>query len=397
MNILFLSQYFYPEQFLNNQVARDLVSEGHRVKVISCVPNYPQGKFFKGYTNRKRRDETWNGVEINRARTVARGTSPLQLLVNYLAYPVAASWRIIEQRNKGFRADVSFVSMPSPLLQAFAGIFAKTFYGVPTVYWVQDIWPDSAILTLGIRNRLVIKILNAICGWLYRRADTILIQSDGFRDRIAGYGVSENRIVTLPNTAPPFFRPISMDAIPQSIQSRFPTDRTIIMFAGNIGESQGFDNIIAVAKDLPEKSNILLAILGSGRDEHRVRTLIKSMGVEDRFCFLGRQAEREMPYYFACADAMLVSLKDYPIFALTIPSKVQAYMACSRPIIAALAGEGARVINEAQAGVVSKPGDARSLCRSLLAIEKMPKKSLNAMGANGYAYFQKTLSAGNHS
>ena len=110
-NILYLSQYFYPEQFLNNHVARALVQAGHRVDVVSCVPNYPVGRFFDGYSNARRREEKWEGVHVHRAFTISRGQSSIRLIANYLAYPIAASWKIFQLRKLP-RADVSFVSMP---------------------------------------------------------------------------------------------------------------------------------------------------------------------------------------------------------------------------------------------------------------------------------------------
>jgi len=121
MKIAFLSQYFHPETFSNNAIAEALVARGHEVHAVPCVPNYPAGTFFPGYSNRARREETWRGVAIHRARTWPRGRSAASLALNYLVYPVTATWTAM--RRVPGRPDVSFVSMPSPLLQAFAGVF----------------------------------------------------------------------------------------------------------------------------------------------------------------------------------------------------------------------------------------------------------------------------------
>lgn len=378
IKILYLSQYFYPEQFLNNHVAKSLVTAGHDVDVVCCVPNYPAGKFFPGYSNRRRRDEQWGGVRIHRVFTVARGRTAVQLVANYLTYPLSASWRILRMGRR--RGNISFVSMPSPLFQALAGIFAKRLWSIPTVYWVQDIWPDSAIITLGIRNRLVIRALNALCGWIYRQADLVMVQSDGFHGKIADFGVPAQRIVTLPNCAPDGFAPMSSEAIPDRIRSLVPTGRRIVMFAGNIGESQDFDTLVAAARLLPIESDILIVVVGSGRDEGRVRAKVNEDGVNDRFLFLGRHPESDMPYFFACADAMLVSLRDEPIFALTVPSKVQAYMACGRPILASLRGEGANIVAETGAGIVVEPSAPVQLSAVLQQIATMSAEDLAMLG-----------------
>lgn len=170
MHIAFVTQYFYPEQFSNNSIASWLSSEGHDVDVFSCVPNYPGGTFFEGYSNRQRREEEWQGVHIHRTRTVARGESSIRLALNFLTYPIAAAFTM-RRALKGQKPDVSFVSMPSPLTQALAGLWLRFRKGTPCVYWVQDIWPESLLVTLGLKSPLVVRPLMALCGWIYRRAD----------------------------------------------------------------------------------------------------------------------------------------------------------------------------------------------------------------------------------
>lgn len=390
MDILYLSQYFFPEQFLNNHVAPALVRSGHRVEFVCCVPNYPAGRFFDGYSNSKQKRESWNGVEVHRVFTVPRGKFALQLAANYLVYPIAASWRIFRLGKR--RGEISFVSMPSPLFQALAGIFAKKIWKMPTVFWVQDIWPDSAIITLGIRNKLVVSALNKLCGWIYRQADLVMVQSDGFHGKIAEFGVAPERIVTLPNTAPDIFQPIAETDVPERIRSLIPGDRRTLMFAGNIGESQDFDTIIDAAKLLPADSDLLIAVVGSGRDEERVKARARVEGMDGRFLFLGRFPESDMPHFFACADAMLVSLRDEPIFALTVPSKVQAYMACGKPILASLAGEGAAIVEDAGAGISVRPSVPDALQGAMLQFASMPDSKLKEMGGNARRAYEDRFS-----
>lgn len=390
MYILFLSQYFHPEQFFNNHVASELVQRGHAVKVVCCVPNYPSGEFSDGYSNRRRTHELWQGVEIHRVFTIARGRSVIQLLANYLTYPIAASWRIALLGRE--RGQVSFVSMPSPLFQALAGIFAKKIWGIPSVYWVQDIWPDSAIITLGIRNRVAVALLNMICGWIYRQADLVMVQSDGFHGKIAEYGVPPERIVTLPNSASGFFQPMDRANVPPAIRSLMPVGRRIVMFAGNIGQSQDFDTIIDGAKRLAPDNILVFVIVGSGRDEARVRARVESEGLADRFLFLGRHPEADMPAFFACADVMLVSLRDEPIFALTIPSKVQAYLACGKPIIASLGGQGAEIVSQSGCGLAVAPSDPEAFAKILERAAKLSDDELFRMGATARVIYERQFS-----
>ena len=390
MRIALISQYFYPEQFMNNTLARELVRRGHEVHAFPCVPNYPSGRFFKGYSNKERREDEWEGVRISRAFTVPRGESSFSLFMNYITYPLTASWTLFRRLKQ--RADVSFVSMPSPLFQAFAAVVLRWRTGTPCVYWVQDIWPESVTYTLGIHNRIVVGILNAICGWLYRRADLVMIQSAAFHDMIARFGVPSERIRLLSNTAPDSYRPVSPQEAPEQA-SLVPQDGFRLMFAGNIGESQDFDTLIEAALLLREKQNLHWVIVGSGRDEKRVKRLVVEKGLEERFHFLGRHPEGEMPKFFAHADAMLVSLKDIPIFALTVPYKTQCYMACGKPIVASLNGEGARIVEESGGGIAVPASQPRALAEAISSLVDAKPERLAGYAANSRRYFEENYSA----
>src|SRR6478736_8051854 len=153
MKILFISQYFHPEPFSNGDLARTLVKRGHDVDVICCVPNYPEGRFYPGYDNSTRRSETWEGVRITRTRTAARGKTAARLALNYLTFPPSAlfAW----WRGRFGRHDVTFTSMPSPIFQALVAAAIRAVRGTPAVYWVQDIWPESLINAVGLRNRFL--------------------------------------------------------------------------------------------------------------------------------------------------------------------------------------------------------------------------------------------------
>jgi glycosyltransferase involved in cell wall biosynthesis len=390
MRIAFISQYFHPEQFSNNAIARELVRRGHEVHAFPCVPNYPAGRFFDGYSNSRKREEVWEGVRISRVHTVPRGKRALSLIANYVTYPVAASWTMYRKLRP--RADVSFVSMPSPLFQAFAGVVLRWRTGTRCVYWVQDIWPESATYTLNIRSRWIVAVLHAACGWLYRRADIVMVQSAAFTEMITRFGVPRERIRVLPNTAPEMYRPLRPEQAPE-YAGIVPQDGFRLMFAGNIGESQDFDTLLAAAALLRGRCELRWVIVGSGRDEARVKRLVLEKGLEDSFHFLGRYPEDAMPGLFAHADALLVSLKDAPIFALTVPYKVQCYLACGKPIVASLNGEGARIVKDADAGVTAPAGRPEALADAIAALmDSTPERRL-ACAANARRYFEERYSA----
>lgn len=390
MHIVFISQYFYPEQYFNNAVAAELVSRGHEVHAIVCVPNYGKTEFFDGYSNVERRSEIWNGVKIDRAWTVARGQSRLRLALNYLTYPITGSWTIFQKVRKN--PDVSFVSMPSPIFQSFVGIFLKKMRGVPCVYWVQDMWPETAVYTLNLRNPLLVRTLTWICGWLFRQADCVLVQSPGFVPMIARFGVPENRIRVLPNTARPIYRPLSPNEAKEEARL-MPQSGFRLVFAGNIGASQDFDTLMEAARILKAHEDITWVIIGTGRGLDRAKEQVRHYGLESRVLFLGRHPEERMPYFFAHADAMLVSLKDTPIFALTIPSKLQSYLACGKPIIASLAGEGARIVQEAAAGIVVSPESPQKLASAILEMKSASVEQRRVFSACALSYFQENYAS----
>lgn len=390
LRIAFVSQYFYPEQFSNNDIAKWLVERGHKVDVVCCVPNYPKGQFFDGYSNSRKRNETWNGMKIHRARTWPRGSRKISLLMNFLTFPITAS--VTAWRKLGGNFDVIFVSMPSPLLQALAGIFLKVVYRKPLVYWVQDIWPESAILTLNLKNKIINKTLRAICGWIYRRADILLVQSQAFPAMISRFGIADEKIRVFPNTAPEMNLDSDGDALAEFQITNQPAGFRIL-FAGNIGESQDFDTYIETAQILQDKGrNVDWFIVGSGRDQSRVEQKIAQLKLDKKFHFLGRFPESHMPKFFAAADALLVGLKDNPIFRLTLPYKVQCYLASGKPIIGSLSGEGARIVSEARAGQTAEAESPHKLAE---AVEKMMGMSVDeraALGQNGRMYFEKNYS-----
>lgn len=389
MNVLFVSQYFAPEPFSNTRVVQNLVEYGAHTEVLCAVPNYPQGEFYSGYKGGRPVTETIGGVKVHRARTVARGTRKSRLVLNYLSFAFFGSLRAMFDRFE--KPDVILLSQLSPILMAFPAVLLGWRYRVPVVYWVQDIWPESATYTLGIRHPVIVKPLSALCGWLYRRAEYVMVQSDALPPMIERFGVDKSRISVLPNTASDIFRPVPPSQAPAEAEM-VPEHGFRICFAGNIGEAQDFDTIIEAATLLPDALDIQWIIIGSGRDLDRTIKRVKQSGIANRFHFLGRHPEERMPFFFAHADAMLVSLKKNDIFAMTVPYKMQCYMACGKPIIASLDGEGARIVQEAGAGVTAPSQSPQELARAIAGLVATFTEKRSEFEANSLAYFQQHYS-----
>lgn len=363
---------------------------GHEVQVFSCVPNYPDGSFFDGYSNQLRRKEKWNGVSVHRVRTIPRGKTKFNLVLNYISYPFAAIYTLFREIKEP--PDIIFVSLLSPIFQAFPGIFLRWMKGTPCVYWVQDIWPEAVTYTLDIKNPLLSRPLKWLCGWIYRRADLILVLSPGYTPLIERFGVLSDRILTLPNTAPSNFVPVSPEAAPCEA-AIVPQDGFRLMFAGNIGESHDFDTVIATANLLRNCANLNWVIVGSGRDVDRIKRKVEAEKLSERFFFLGRYPEERMPFFFAHADALLISLKGYPIFDVGIPYKFQSYLACGKPIIGSLNGVCASLIEEAKVGYAVRASTPELLAEAITRMMDLDAESRVAFGDNARKYFEQNYSA----
>lgn len=387
MHILIVSQYFWPESFSINQLAESLVEQGNQVTVLTAIPNYPQGQFYKNYGWFKPFREQWKGINIIRAPIISRGKSKgLRLVVNYVSYVLSACLLVPFLCRKKY--DVIYVYGVSPITQVLPAMLVKCFKKTPIILNVQDLWPESLSAT-GVVNHdsWVIKIVGKLVRFIYKHCDKILVQSKGFIDSVKSYGASPDKIIYFPNAAPDLYQPVATST---NLSEKLLLPKGfVVLFAGNIGVAQDFPTVLAAAKQLQECANIQFVIVGDGRNKDYVAEQIQQKGLEKTVHLIGRFPETQMPNFFALADVLLVSLADQAIFALTIPSKVQSYLACGKPIVAALNGEGAKVIREADAGLTVNAGDAMGLASAILSLYNRPKEELIKLGEKGLQYSKK--------
>jgi colanic acid biosynthesis glycosyl transferase WcaI len=390
MRILLVTQYFWPERFRINDLAEGLVGLGHELVVLTGKPNYPEGRFAAGYGFLRRSRERWGAIEVVRAPLVARGRGlGLRLALNYLSFAVFAS--LVGPLACRGRFDAIFVYEPSPVTVGVPALVMKAVKRAPVLFWVQDLWPESLAATGAIRSPRLLRLAAWGVKRIYAGCARILVQSEAFVAPICALGVPPERIVYYPNSAEGFYRPLARTAVrlPVALPEGFR-----VMFAGNVGAAQGFETILDAAERLREHGRIHWLVLGEGRRLEWVRDEVARRGLGATVHLLGQHPAEAMPQWFAHADAMLVSLRADPIFALTIPAKVQSYMACGRPIVASLDGEGARVLADAGAGVAAPADDADALARRVLELYRMPASEREAMGARGRAYFERHFERG---
>lgn len=383
MKVLIVTQYFWPETFRINDLAQGLVKIGHDVTVLTGQPNYPSGRFFEGYHFWGRARETFQGIQVVRVPLLARGNGrTIRLFLNYLSFAFFAS--LLGPLRCSGSVDIILVYEPSPVTVGLPALVMKAVKKAPLMFWVQDLWPESLSATGAVRSLWILARVAGLVRFIYRGCDRVLVQSRAFVDRVRGLGVLPDRILYFPNSAEGLYRPVTREEV---CSGEALPDGFRIMFAGNIGAAQSFATILAAAETLRDHHRIHWIILGEGRQSDWVRQEITRRRLERSVHMLGQHPMESMPEWFARADVLLVTLKRDPIFALTIPSKIQSYMACGRPILAALDGEGARVVKEACAGLVVSAEDAAALAEAVLHMSNMPLSEREMLGQNGRRYF----------
>jgi glycosyltransferase involved in cell wall biosynthesis len=386
MDVLIVTQYFWPENFPINDLAIGLKGKGYEVSVLTGMPNYPEGRFFSGYRGLDVRRDTYQGVTVVRVPMIPKGSgNALRMYLYYLSLATSASLSIPFLFSS--RPDLVFVYQPSPITVALPALVLKRLEHIPVWMWVQDIWPETLAATGMVRSPLLLEFVGKLVKYVYRGCDRILVQSKAFKDRIRSMGVPEEKIFYFPNSAQDYYRPVQIESDP--IETSLLPRGFRVMFAGNIGKAQDFPTILGAAEKLKALPEIRWILLGDGSMRPWVEREVKARCLEKTVHLLGRHPAETMPRLFSLADALLVSLKRNPIFALTIPSKVQSYMASGKPIVAALDGEGARVIEEAGGGMTVPAGDADALAAAVLKMYKTPQPDLEKMGHLSRKYFEK--------
>jgi len=383
-HILVISQYFYPEQFRINDICTEWVKRGYRVTVITGIPNYPQGKYYEGYGLFKRRREIYNGIEIIRIPLIPRGNNVIMLVFNYLSFVISGFiWNLFTTIN----ADYVFIFEVSPMTQALVGVWYAQKRNIPCYLYVQDLWPENVEIVGGIKNRVILNMIGKMVDYIYARCTKIFTTSKSFVKAINGRGVPLEKIEYLPQYAEDFYKPL-----PEANISEIPKDGAFnIIFTGNIGYAQGLGILPKAAALIKNKGvdrKIRINVVGDGRYKRELMQLVDSMGLNDMFNFIPKQPATRIPEFLSASDVAFLSLSDNPLFSMTIPAKLQSYMACGIPILASATGETAEIIKEARAGVCSIPGNEHDLAEKIIELSSMPKETLAQMGSNARIYYE---------
>ena len=373
MKILVMSQYYDPEPFRIGDICRELVCRGHDVTVIAGVPNYPEGETYPGYEKGQRRDEICDGVKIHRCFTIPRKTGTLYRMLNYYSYAISASLYV---RKLSGDFAVVFVNQLSPVMQACPGIVYARRHKTPLVMYCLDLWPES--LTAGgiSRGSAIYRLFHGISKRIYTKMNKILVTSRAFAEYLhTQFGICQGIMEYLPQYAEAMFG---------GVQGEKETEDWHFTFAGNIGEAQDVQTILGAAAqvaDIPATFHIV----GSGSDLERLKQQAEEQQLRN-VVFHGRRPLEEMPEFYRKSDAMLITLSADPVLSLTLPGKVQSYMAAGKAIIGAIDGETAAVIAEAACGLCGKSGDSQALAENIRQFIADPQR--DRYGHNARAYYE---------
>jgi glycosyltransferase involved in cell wall biosynthesis len=382
LRILVVSQYCWPENLRINELCVELVKRGNAVTVLTGWPNYPDGTIYPDFRARPGDFASFQGVEVVRVPIWPRQRNSISLMLNYLTLAASASlfgaWRL---RGRPF--DVVFVFGASPVTQGFPGVLFRRLKRAPLIYWVLDQWPESLAAVGVITSNWALRVVGWGVSFIYNHCDSILAQSHSLKPLISKYTRNPERVGYFPNWSEGAENVESAIPAPEVP----PKDGVFnVMYAGNIGATQDFGAVLDAATALRGQTSIRWLIVGDGRVAPWVREEISLRGLEDSVLMLGRHPIERMPSFFRHADALLLSLRDDPVFALTVPGKLQAYLAAGIPIIGMLNGEGSRIIEESQAGISCAAGDSAGLAAAVLRMAGLSPEERAGMSQRGRAF-----------
>ncbi|MBQ8164685.1 MAG: glycosyltransferase family 4 protein [Clostridia bacterium] len=388
MNILVVCQHFYPESFRINDICTELIKRGHKVSVLTGMPNYPAGVVFDGYEECYKTPRDYNGVTVYNTDICPRGNSKKQLILNYFSFWFKGCKKA-KKLAKAEKFDCVFVYQLSPVFMAFPGITVSKKQKIPMYTYVLDLWPESLAEMTGIKSGPVFSYIKHLTKKVYKASEKILISSESFKNSITDAGIDSDKVMFWPQYAEDFYKPVKVPE-EDSIKEEIPTGFNII-YTGNFGEAQKLETAIeAAALTKKEYPGMNWIFMGGGRDEANIRKKAEELGVLDKnVFFIGRKPAEEVCKYLSVCDAALLILKDMPLLNITLPAKIQSYFACGIPVIASCSGEGAEIVKKSGAGLSCPAENPKILAETAISMYNMKDSERNSMKENSLSYFEK--------
>lgn len=387
MKILLLTQWFDPEPtFKGLAFAKELKRQGHEVQVLTGFPNYPSGKIYDGYKLKLYQREEIEGISILRVALYPNhDSSALRRILNYISFAfMAMSFGIFATK----KADVIYAYHP-PLTVGIAAIFIKLFRRIPIVYDIQDMWPDTLKATGMLNNNKILNFIGSVCKLVYKFVDHIVVLCPGFKQLLIEREVPKEKISVIYNWCDEQgltqAKPAKLE-YQQLMQNKFN-----IVFAGNMGKAQALDTVLEAAKKFKSIQDVQFVFVGGGTETERLkqRSIVENIS---NAVFIPQMPMTEVGGVLQLSDLLLVHLKKDPLFEITVPSKTQAYMAMGKPVLMAVAGDAAELVQKAECGCIAISEDATSLQQAILKAYHLPASERLQMGINAQNFYKQELS-----
>ena len=353
--ILIVTECFYPEEFKINDVALSWKGKGYDVDVLTLAPTYPLGKVFLGYKNSFFRKDEYQGINIFRVRAVTGyRDSTIKKIFKYINFMIFGSIAAI---FIGRKYDYVFGFNMSALTGMLPAVLIRKLYKKPTMFWVQDVWPDSVYAYGFKQTKMLSTVLDIFVRFMYRNIDAIAVSGKGFESKLAPYIKKDLTYHYLPNWAD------DLDENLASVGLEKAKGLTHFTFAGNIGKVQNLENIInaflLLSNEYQEKSQ--LNIIGDGSNLVNLKQLANN---NSNIIFHGKKPRSNMASYYKSSDFLIISLVDEPIFSVTVPSKTQTYIAAKKPILAIINGDTANIVKDNNLGLCVDPSNINAIAKT---------------------------------
>lgn len=388
MRILMITQWFDPEPtFKGLLFARELQKLGHEVEVLTGFPNYPGGKVYPGYRIKPFQREVVEGVPVLRVPLYpSHDQSGVRRAANYLSFAVSASVGGLFLR----RPDVAYVYHP-PATVSLPALVLRALKGVPFVYDIQDLWPDTLAATGMMERSALLNTVGSFMSGVYKRAAHIAVLSDGFKGKLMERGVPERQITVIPNWTDEGQIQLPLHDPQRAAELGF-AGKFNVVFAGTMGKAQALDTVLDAAELLRESvPEARFVLIGGGVEVEGLQQKAHEKALPN-LTFLPRRPPSEIGEILSMADALLVHLKDDPLFAITIPSKTQAYLMTGKPILMGVRGDAARMVEAAGAGLAFDPQDPQALADGIQQLIRLTPAERQQMGLSGRQYYFDHLS-----
>lgn len=370
MRILFLGSNFIPES--NAQAnrtyehVRQWVRDGGDVIVLTDVPNYPEGKVYKGYRNRFMR-ETIEGIQVMRIPTyIAENKGIVKRAISYASFLPSAIWYSFFVPQK---LDMVVATSPH-IFTAIAGYFVSRVKKVPFILEIRDIWPASIMASGIIRRNWIIRIFEKIEKLLYKCANHIVVVTDTFKDLIIAKNIDAGKISVFKNGVDleRFNHSLDVSKLEELREYYYLKDKFVVSYIGTTGDAHRAEVLFEVAK-LTKDIGIIYMVIGAGAGRKKLEEMQENAGLIN-FLLIKKQPRDLIPYFLQLSDVSLVHLRRTPLFKTVIPSKMFESMIMGKPIVLGVEGEAKQIVEKAGCGIAVEPENAKEILKAVQCLKE---------------------------